>query len=300
MKNSNYISIKQFLENIGVNPVKDSEYYGLYYSPLREDANPSFKVDYQKNLWYDFGMNEGGSIVDLVMKLERCSLAEAFQKLDNSFSFHRNTSAVPVMTQKQESEIKIQNVIPLAHPVLIGYLKERHIDMGLAKQYCSEVHYEINNKPYYAIGFRNDTGGWALRNEYFKGCILSMGVTFLNTENKSEAPKETCLLFEGFTDFLSYLILKKSKTPKHDTIILNSVSNLYKAKDKLSEYKTISTFLDNDEGGKRAIQNLHSFHKGIQDQSAHYANHKDLNDYLCSRFAPKQAIKKTPSRGRRM
>ena len=191
---------------------------------------------------------------------------------------------------------------------ILDYLKryssltmiEKRMGEALHKQYCSEVHYEINNKPYYAIGFRNDTGGWALRNEYFKGCILSMGATFLNTENKSEALKETCLLFEGFTDFLSYLILKKSKTPEHDTIILNSISNLSKVKDKLSEYKTISAFLDNDEGGKRAIQNLLLFHKGVQDQSVHYANHKDLNDYLCSRFAPKQVIKKTPSRGRRM
>jgi len=68
----------------------------------------------------------------------------------------------------------------------------------------------------------------------------------------------------------------------------------------LSEYRTITAFLDNDDGGKRAIQDLRSFHKEVQDQSVHYANHKDLNDYLCNRFAPKQAIKKTPNKGRRM
>ena len=103
--------------------------------------------------------------------------------------------------------------------------------------------------------------------------------TFINVEND----KETCLLFEGFTDFLSYLTLKKERVPKHDTIVLNSVSNIAKAKNMLSEYQTVSAFLDNDDAGKRAVQTLRSFCKEVKDKSVHYSNHKDLNEFLCSK-----------------
>ena len=57
--------------------------YGLYLSPLREEHMPSFKVDYERNLWYDFGLGEGGSIIDLVMRLKRCDFAHAVRLLRN-------------------------------------------------------------------------------------------------------------------------------------------------------------------------------------------------------------------------
>ena len=294
--------IRQYLAGKGIYPVKDNGYYGMYHSPFREDHNASMKVDFNKNLWIDYGTGEGGTFIDLIMRINNCSFKDAIEKIskDNtpldSFSFHGNR-----IQEHREPTIKITQVVALSNSALLHYLKERQIEFELAKQYCSEVHYEINNKPYYAVGFQNDIGGWALRNEYFKGCILSMGVTsFINKENEPDRKDKSCLLFEGFTDFLSYLILKKNDSPKHDTIVLNSTSNLLKIQNILSEYKSIFTFLDNDEAGKRAVQNLRSVCKDIIDQSAHYTNHKDLNDYLCSRSVPKQATKKTPNRGRRM
>lgn len=166
MTKSKYISIKQYLAKRGILPVKERNYYGMYLSPLREERTPSFKVDYTKNLWYDFGTNEGGSIVDLVMKLESCSLAKAFVKLD-SFSFHRNCFVTPKPYSK--STIEICDIKLLTHPALLEYLTFRSIDTEIAKHYCREIHYSIREKNYFAIGFENDSGGWELRNRAFKG-----------------------------------------------------------------------------------------------------------------------------------
>lgn len=160
MKNSNCISIKQYLENKGINPAKDRGYYGMYFSPQRNDSNPSLKVDYDKNLWYDFGADERGSTVDLVMKLENCSVAEAFLRLENSFSFHRDdTPAVSPKSTSREPALTITDIQPFIHPALLDYLKERSINTDIGKQHCSEIHYSIADKPYFAIGFRNDAGG---------------------------------------------------------------------------------------------------------------------------------------------
>jgi hypothetical protein len=71
------IGIRAYLGKMNIHPVKDYRYYGMYHCPFRNDKNVSFKVDYNKNVWYDFGTNEGGSIIDLVMKTENCSFNNA-------------------------------------------------------------------------------------------------------------------------------------------------------------------------------------------------------------------------------
>ena len=298
MKNSNYITIKQYLNDMGINPVKDRGYYGLYCSPLREDANPSFKVDYNKNLWYDFGLNEGGSIVDLVMKLEQCSLAKALQRLDdNSFSFHRNvvSSNVPC---EQEPAIQIRKVIALSHPALISYLQGRNINIEIAQHYCSEVHYAIAGNPYFAIGFQNNAGGWELRNIGFKG-TASPNITTTNNNN------DTVMVFEGFVDFLSYLSLKNNPSPIIDTAVLNSTSNTTKAIPFLQSHKTVHAFLDNDDSGRKAVEQLRKAlpNSIVIDQSNLYRNHKDLNDYWRTKSHVKQPMRfpvKKKNLGRRM
>lgn len=283
MKNSNYISIKQYLENKGIRPVKDRGYYGMYLSPLRSDNNPSFKVDYDKDLWYDFGANEGGSIVDLVMMLENCSLAEAFRQLDNSYSFHRNDTPVVSHTlANREPAITITDIHPLAHPALLDYLKERSINTDIATHHCSEVHYSIADKSYFAVGFQNDAGGWELRNKYFKGSTTPKNITTINNSN------DTVMLFEGFMDFLSYLSLKQNASPTIDSAILNSLANLPKAIPFLQTHQTIHAFLDNDEAGKRTVQCLSPVCKEVIDQSVFYRNHKDLNDYWQDKSNPQK------------
>lgn len=276
MKKSNYISIKQYLENRGISPVKDRGYYGLYHSPLREDNNPSFKVDYNKDLWHDFGIDEGGSIVDLVMKIESCSLAEALRRLENSFLFHRDNGPItsPIATNK-EAAMTIKEIKPLAHPSLLDYLKERSINIDIAKHYCSEVHYSIANKPYFAIGFKSDAGSYELRNKYFKGCTTPKNITTINKH------RDTVMIFEGFMDFLSYLSLKQNASPTIDTVVLNSIANLSKAIPFLQLHKTVHAFFDNDEAGRKSFVSLREqlTSSELIDQSVFYQNYKDLNDY---------------------
>lgn len=81
------LSIRDFLAACGVTPKSERQSFGMYLSPFREEATPSFKVDYAQNLWYDFGIGEGGSIIDLVARLKRCSVAEAIDRLKKTAIF---------------------------------------------------------------------------------------------------------------------------------------------------------------------------------------------------------------------
>ena len=165
----NKFPIREYLAAQGIRPAKDRSYYGLYHSPLREDRTPSMKVDYDKNLWIDYGAGEGGTLIDLVMRMERCSAGEAMRRLEQrisetpAFSFHGYSNPVP---PHHESVITIEQICPLENPALLAYLTERSIDLAAARAHCSEVHYRVAGKSYFAIGFRNDAGGWELRNRF--------------------------------------------------------------------------------------------------------------------------------------
>jgi hypothetical protein len=168
---------------------------------------------------------------------------------------------------------------------LLDYLKERGIDTDIAKHHCSEIHYSIADKLYFAVGFQNDAGGWELRNRYFKGSTSPKNITTINNGSNS------VMVFEGFMDFLSYLSLKQNASPAIDSAILNSLTNLPKAIPFLQTHQIIHAFWDNDEAGKRAVQSLSPVCNEVIDQSVFYRNYKDLNDYWWDKSKPKKEVR---------
>ena len=63
------IPIADYLHSLGYSPVK-RQGNGLWYkSPLREEHEASFKVNTDRNLWYDFGAGKGGNIIALAKEL---------------------------------------------------------------------------------------------------------------------------------------------------------------------------------------------------------------------------------------
>jgi len=270
------ISIRKYLGERGIKPIKENEQRGMYHSPLRTDNNASFSVNYIQNVFFDHGIGVGGSIIDLVSHLESCSIGEAIKKLESGcFSFQWNENISNYKGSGQTRAIKILNVLTLCNESLLSYLNLRSIDIEIAKIFCSEVHFSVvSEKKYFAIGYKNDCGGYELRNKYFKGCSSKDITSILIGKNE-------CLLFEGFMDFLSYLSILKLQNPPLDVIVLNSLSNLPKVIQTLASYRSVTAFLDNDEAGKRAVQNLKEKLNNLIDQSNYYSNYKDLNEFLC-------------------
>lgn len=291
IKELNRIPIKAYLSGKGIYPVKDSGYYGMYHSPFREDHNASMKVDYHKNLWIDFGSDDGGTMIDLVMRINNCSLKQAVDELKGHNSTSVNQYNSTTVQQQNPSSFHGINVIStgtLDNPALFDYLKERCINPDIAKQYCKEIHYTVNNKEYYAIGFQNDAGGYELRNKYFKGCT-SKDISIIRSEDMN-----ACLVFEGFMDYLSFLTMKNLNVPKQDAVILNSIHNLPKAMDFIKSHSRVYTYLDNDEPGRKTTEAIKANcgKNAVSDQSAHYAGYKDLNDCLSAVKQAQKPVKK--------
>lgn len=268
------LSIRAYLAGRGLRPTKDNPRYGLYLSPLRKEHTPSFKVDYAQNLWYDFGLGAGGSIIDLVMRLERCDFAQALRLLGNG---ERTPMAVPVPSSDLPTDpaLRLLSDIPPRHPALVGYLSSRGIDPIIASACCREVHYAVGGRNYFAVGFRNDAGGWELRSERFKGSVSPKHITTI--DNRSD----TVVAFEGFMDFLSFLSMKPDEWPHINIAVLNSVVNLPKAIPFLSRHATIYAFFDNDNAGRKTTADLKRLcpNSTVIDRSHLYREHKDLNEF---------------------
>ena len=128
-KEANNISIKDYLNSFGIQPVTEKGSYGMYRSPLREDNTPSFKVDYNANLWCDYRTGEGGTLIDLVMKQHQCNAYGAICRLEQgdttSFSFHGKDLPGRDTKRQAASPIEIRRIQPLQNPALMRYLQER-------------------------------------------------------------------------------------------------------------------------------------------------------------------------------
>lgn len=271
------ISIRTYLAARGIKPRWERGNRGMYLSPLRKERTASFSVSYDKNLWHDFGTGEGDSIIDLVARMEGCSEIEAARRL----AIGEHGILVPIhvealrTNEPTPSRLTILSDRELTHPALLGYLTGRGIYPAIARTYCREVRYTIGGKEYFAIGFRNDAGGWELRNPRFKGSSTPKNITTLDNGS------DTAMVFEGFIDFLSYLSLKANPTPAIDTTVLNSVTNLQKAVPFLSCHRVVHAFLDNDDAGRKVLARLEESLplSEVIDQSVFYSDHKDLNEY---------------------
>lgn len=271
------IQITDFLAEEGCQPTAKKGANWWYLSPLHNERTASFKVDVNKNLWYDFGLSKGGNIITLASLLFH---TDGFSDLLRHISSIKDVSH-PVCLARQRESPTFTNIAvnELCNPALLDYLVSRGISQDIAVRYCKEVHYTCNGKRYFAIGFPNRTGGFELRNPYFKGCIAPKDISIIKNGNY------VCHVFEGFIDFLSFIVLHGDC----DAIILNSIVNMPKAIAVLEKYKQVFCHLDIDEAGRNTTQKLvASCSRDVIDASNEYANDKDLNEYLCKIIKEKQ------------
>ncbi|MBA5791666.1 toprim domain-containing protein [Flavobacterium sp. xlx-214] len=277
------IPISTVMSRLGFCIIRTNDSSLWYKSPFRNEMTASFKVDSKKNLYYDFGEGKGGNVFDLIMRIKDCNFKEALHFLRNeydSFSFHQTQSDIELKKKENQQSYEIDQIKPLANFILIEYLKSRKLNIELCKIYLVEVYYQLNNKQYFGIGFKNDSGGTEIRNKYVKLCLGKKWYTSI--KNKSNQ----LIVLESWSDFISLLMLFSKTENQFDFIILNSLSMLNKLDTVYEEYEKVFLALDNDEAGTKATQKqLEILGAKCTDIRYLYNNgSKDLNDYLLRNY----------------
>ena len=283
------IPLASFLSRLGHEPEARKGIRLWYKSPLRQEHTPSFKVETALNCWYDFGLGRGGNIIDLATELyQSTDLRYLMRCIADSYPVPSvQTVAFSFAPRHSAPSMERFEVVPLEHRALVAYLQERGIPAHIATVNCKEAQYSFNGKSYFAAAFENVSGGWELRNRYFKGCRGRKDISYLPWAR--DGPSTECAVLEGFIDYLSALTLDIISGA--DAIILNSVVNVNKAVPFLRGYKTINCYLDNDIAGQTALSELTAIYGSIViDRSTLYSKFNDLNDFLVNQSFIKNKI----------
>ena len=301
------IKLQDFLASLGHTPIKQQGNKLWYLSPFRTEHHASFKVNTNLNQWYDFGIGKGGNIIALAEELYKSSdVSYLIRQIERNAPSCVHPLSIPYSRKESPQHahpFENLKVLPLTHPALIRYLYERCIDMEVATIVCKELHYDSNGKHYFGIGFPNSAGGYEIRNPFFKGCIAPKDISVFYAHES----KKICFLFEGFMDFLSFMTLRKLKNPQRtglsqqDYIVLNSVSNIHKVTEKLSHYDSIQCYLDNDDAGRNAYQQLaKELGDSVYNCSTLYNGFKDFNEYLCAEIKQPEKAEVKGNKGLRL
>ena len=275
------ILIEKVLQKEGYSPSKTIKNDSWYLSPFRVEKTPSFKLNLKLNRWFDHGEQVGGNVIDFLIHKFGFSITEALKYLEP----YSNTIDFSFQKQKIETDIPVISIIevkPIQHPALIQYLENREIlNFGNIEQ-LKEIHYSINEKEYFGIGFKNRSNGWEIRSKYSKICLLKKDVSLIKNGSNS------IRVFEGFFDYLAFIQINgKEKTKQSDNLILNSVALLEKNISILGNYKLIELYLDNDEAGNKYTEMIISQFIQAKDFRQTYFGRKDLNEFLCEKHLQK-------------
>lgn len=317
------LDFPQLLEKMGYHPVSSGIKKGgneiWYRSPLNHsDKTPSFHVSRGQNVAWVFkcfSTGAQGNVVDFVIAHEgggvKTALAFLRDKFPGSlldyqnrregesnpsqshFSFHQHVKGrTEEDFQAGDRDLEFLQDLPLKSGMLLSYLeKERRIPRSLAERYLRLVRYKNlkNHKTYYAIGMKNRAGGFEIRaasDRYsFKSALIARDISIVKAKGKSSQMS----VFEGMTDFLSYLVMIQEIQPPVDAVILHSVNSYGRCKDHILQegYDQIFTFLDNDQTGRQYTARFRAdFGEIAKSLSEQFMPHTDLNDALKAGFLP--------------
>ncbi|TKB96865.1 CHC2 zinc finger domain-containing protein [Pedobacter cryophilus] len=264
-------SISEYLKsrNVTQDLKRSTSKNSFFNSPFTDDRTASLIVNENKNTFFDYSYQKGGDIIMLVQELERVDFHTAIEKLSG-------LSLAQVKTKEEtQNDLIIDSISELKNLHLEDYLHyERKINVALCFQYLNEVHFHFSNNPnkkQYAVGFKNDKGGFDLRSSYSKIATAPKWYTTINPGHSSVS------VFEGFMDFLS-AVTYWGKQPTNTAIILNGSAMIPFV--DFSPYTECFFFGDNDKGGNKTIAQMPDKTK---DCRYIFKGYGDFNDFLVQR-----------------
>lgn len=278
------IPLAEFLANLGFHPIRSQSDQLWYLSPLRSENTPSFKVNSDLNVWFDFGLGKGGTIIDFALAYRKdTSVPAALRMIESTMKgWSQPLEAKPLAAKRDRTtSIQVNYIGSLKNHGLKRYVADRGISLRKCGREISEVHYRVNGREYLAIGFQSDEGGYETRSSSFKG---SLGCKSISTRTSSVPDSAT--VFEGFFDYLTYLTLWGR--PMSQVIVLNSVGMQEHAVEYLqrNQVRRIDLFRDNDSAGSGLLKFFKEQLPAVTliDRAADYPDHKDLNEWHVSKL----------------
>lgn len=138
IEQSKKLSIIDFLDKEGIKPTKVKGNACWYLSPFRSEKTPSFKVSRKENLWWDYAIQEGGDLVELVKRMYgKPSVSEALAVLASKNIANVGKVIKAAIAAKEYTATKMNDIrlLPLRNHALLSYLNSRRVDITIGMMY---------------------------------------------------------------------------------------------------------------------------------------------------------------------
>lgn len=298
------LSLEDFIKRLGHPEVnKGNNREAWFLSPLRTEKTPSFKVDRQRNKFIDFGDGTKGDIIDFVRaygpragwgsptvsdSLKR--IADVVGNLpQRSFRPSRadrrgfgNQEKTSAATDNSVRTFRIDHIGSIQSKSLVDYLRQRQLHVNTAKEYLKQIIYTHvpSSRQYYGLTWPNEAGGQEVRSPHFKTIIGNKAPSIVEVNDPRKKPGTA--LFEGMTDYLSYLKIAKDEVMAR-AVIMNSTSMHHRVADLLNSLppnEPVRAYLQNDTPGLKVAAKIREAVPHVLLQNHKYAAYSDLNNFL--------------------
>ena len=115
------------------------------------------------------------------------------------------------------------------------------------KSFAYEVQFKLKKRNQFTLGFKNEKGGYELRNKLLKLSTSPKGSSWVLNG------KQQLIICEGWFDFLSLAAFQKERIKQSDVLILKSTALVEKVSPKLKDYQELHLYLDLDSAGNNAL-----------------------------------------------
>lgn len=279
------IDISSYLSSQGIKPVRENSRFSYYLSPLpgRNDSSPSFVVDKNRNRWVDYGISPNADrIISLVCQMENCDFGRAIDTLlgEEKSKFKKLQEEIKKSFKKSVQVVSVKNWFT---EELVTYVYERKLNLKLIKKYCKQVVVSFPNskqpdRQYTFIGFKNNLGGYELRSPKMKISTSPKYYTTIGTG-------KTRFFFEGFMDYLSFLVMAGKDKLNGRAFIMNSLTLLPWVYDIMKTDGLNHLYFDNDRTASKHISKLDEEGISYIDHRKYYKMYNDLNNKLCDKIS---------------
>lgn len=275
-------------ERLGMKVIQDTGGRVYFYSPFRSEGNPSFTVSRRTNRWKDWGEDNTsakshGTIIDLVMAIENVDFKVALQRIAGDYRIDSPPRFEALEEKEELPGIMVMSSGKIKDRKLVAYIEGRKIDIDLCRKYCEELEVRFPysksdpDRKHKVIGFKNDSGGYEIRNGFLKLSTRPKTIRTIQGEIGDE-----WMVFEGFFDFMSALTYFGVETFARKAIILNTTSFLGGLYPMMADNKMNWMYLDNDTTGKNRIGEMEVYGLPYRDCSYLYDGFKDFNEMITS------------------
>jgi hypothetical protein len=254
------ISLFEILDKLGLKPSKKTKKDAYYHYPKpKKGKKPTLHVNLIKNVWYDYRLKKGGTIVDFaIVHLEQNNQPHS---MSDALAFIEATmgKVSPVSSQiTSEPRYSISSTKKIEDPALIAEVEERGISLKLAQKYLKEANIYDRKEKYHflAFSFPNDDDGYLIENKYFSEYIGSPpAVSFIRGQITGPPYIH---VFKDRWDYLSILEHQKIPVLKSDAIILNDYPCLPQCNGYIYKYgyRVAFTWMPNTPAGEDATNEL--------------------------------------------